>query len=117
MFPRREGKETISPPNYIIRELELDDRRQEAEVAQKELAIKQAQRQIELQARLTYFLTAAFSSALLLTIAVILLQGFAVGGFHLDQNTVNLLAAATIGEIAGLLTILINSLVRGRKKE
>lgn len=107
MFPRKEGKETISPPNYILRELELDDRRQEAEVAQKELVVKKVQSQIALQARLTYLLTTAFSSALLLTILVILLQGFAAWGFHLDQTTVNLLAAATIGEIAGLLTILL----------
>ena len=117
MFPRKEGKETIYPPNYILRELELDDRLQEADVAQKELTVRKAQSKIELQTRLTYLLAIAFSSALLLTIAVILLQGFAAWGFHLDQTTVNLLAAATIGEIAGLLTILISNLGKERKIE
>jgi hypothetical protein len=40
---------------------------------------------------------------------LVVLDGFGFGGFDVDTSTVNLLIAATIAEIAGLLTIILTS--------
>jgi hypothetical protein len=116
-FLRREDSERIIPSNYILEEIQRQERAQEAEVAQKELAVEEARKKIELQMRLINFLAIIFFAAFLVTTLVILCQGFGIWGFNLDQTTINILAGAVIGEIAGLLTILINNSFRQEKED
>lgn len=51
------------------------------------------------------FLLWAYGSLLFATLAIILLQGFHLGGFNLETGFLKWLGAATVGHIAGLLTL------------
>jgi hypothetical protein len=56
------------------------------------------------------FLLSAYGTLLGSTVIILFLQGFRLGGFKLESSTLSWLGAATIGEIAGLLTITIKAL-------
>jgi hypothetical protein len=61
---------------------------------------------LTMKSRIVTFLLWAYGGLLATTIGVFLLQGFSqYTGFSLDQGTLHWLGAASIGEIAGLLTI------------
>jgi hypothetical protein len=51
------------------------------------------------------FLLAAYGFLLMATLAIFFLQGFRAWGFSLDASLLKWLGGATIGEIAGLLTL------------
>jgi hypothetical protein len=56
------------------------------------------------------FLLWAYGLLVASTLLIFFLQGFGLWRFKLDGSTLNWLGAATIGEIAGLLTVTIKSL-------
>jgi len=58
-----------------------------------------------LQNRHSYFLLTAYGSLLAATMPIFYLQGFRVGGFHLELSTLNWIGIATVGQIAGLATL------------
>lgn len=60
---------------------------------------------VEQQNRIINFLLAAYGGLLLATITIFFLQGFKAWGFALDTSLLKWLGGATIGEVAGLLTI------------
>ena len=57
-------------------------------------------------------LVAYYGACLGFTFVVTLLQGFQLKGFNLDPAYLKWLGAATVGEIAGLLTITLTGLRR-----
>jgi hypothetical protein len=66
------------------------------------------------QNKIINFLLVAYGVLLCATMAIFFLQGFHAGGFSLDTSLLKWLGGATIGEIAGLLTITFNA-VFGQK--
>jgi hypothetical protein len=62
----------------------------------------------EARNRIVGFLLAAYGCLLVATMAIFFFQGFRLWGFSLDLSILKWLGGATIGEIAGLLTITIN---------
>lgn len=74
------------------------------------------------QDRIINFLLAAYGLLLLATMVIFFLQGFHGWGFSLDTALLKWLGGATVGEIAGLLTITLHAVFgtrdggRGSKK-
>lgn len=60
---------------------------------------------ISLQRKIIDFLLKAYAGLLIATMAVFVLQGFKLWGFNLESGLLRWLGGATIGEIAGLLTL------------
>jgi hypothetical protein len=60
---------------------------------------------VDLQQRVVTFLLKAYGWLLGATMLMFFLQGFKLGGFNLDNALMKWLGGATIGEIAGLLTL------------
>ena len=67
---------------------------------------------ISLRTRAANFMFYAFGGLLISTLAIILLQGFNLGGFDLQMDFLSWLGAATIGEVAGLLLIVYGALFK-----
>jgi len=59
---------------------------------------------IDLQKQIVRFLLRAYGCMLAASVLIFLLQGFAIGGFKLNETVLKFVGAATIGEIGGLLT-------------
>jgi hypothetical protein len=55
-------------------------------------------------------LSVIFAISLGYTLTLFILQGFHIGGFDLDTSLLALLGGATIGEVAGLLIILMRGI-------
>ncbi len=60
------------------------------------------------------FVLRIYAFTVLATFAIILLQGFHIGGFMLQPEFLKWLGIATIGQIGGLLTIILHYLFRKR---
>jgi len=60
---------------------------------------------LESQRNILNFLLAAYGYLLVVTTAILFLQGFRAWGFQLDGSLLKWLGAATIGEIGGLLAL------------
>ncbi len=60
---------------------------------------------IEIQKRIVTFLIRAYGSLLFASVAIFLLQGFALWGFKLSETVLKFIGTAAIGEIGGLLTL------------
>ena len=67
---------------------------------------------IEMRQNAVKFLFWAYGGLLLCTMTVIFFQGFKVYGFALEQQFLNWLGAATIGEVAGLAYLVYGALFR-----
>ncbi len=67
------------------------------------------------QNKIINFLLAAFGGLLLATMAIFYLQGFKSWGFSLDGALLKWLGGATIGEIAGLLTLTMGAVFKKLK--
>jgi len=65
---------------------------------------------------LLIILTVIFAIALFYTLTLFVLQAFHVGGFDLETRLLELLGGSTIGEVAGLLVILIRGLSSSSEK-
>jgi hypothetical protein len=72
--------------------------------------VANTQSNIEARERIVKFLLRSYGGLLAATVLIYLLQGFQLWKFSLASSTLNWLGAATIGEIAGLLTITIRYL-------
>ncbi len=81
----------------------------EIDIDTKRLEYEMKRRRFESQERILNNLTWAFVGSMILTFMIFLFQGFHVEGFNLDTTVLVFLGGATIGEIAGLLTIAINT--------
>jgi len=107
------GSETLKPKNWIQREYEdpdyekkiLDIQRQIEEL--RELHVKIQDRTVLLRT-----LTIIFGAGLGFSLACVILYGFKLGGFDLEVSTINILVAATLGEVAGLLGIVYGALFK-----
>jgi hypothetical protein len=66
------------------------------------------------QNKIINFLLIAYGVLLLATMAIFFFQGFKAWGFSLDPSLLKWLGGATVGEIAGLLTITLHA-VFGQK--
>ena len=97
-MPRKAGKENLPPKPYFHREMDLDIRKRELELEIKKM-------KIEYRSYMMVFLVGIFAFLVVFTGSIIILHGFSIGGLNLDTTTVNILATATIAEVAGLLTI------------
>jgi len=64
---------------------------------------------IDLRERLVKFLIPAYSTAIGATLCIIFFQGFNLWGFKLAPNFIKWIGAATVGEVAGLLAIVVVS--------
>ena len=106
---QKEGKETLPSRSYIIREVEADTRKKELEVEEQESRLVGKIQMTSRQERLFAILVYAFPVSVIFTLMLVVLDGYSMGGFDVDTSTVNRLIAATIAEIAGLLTIIITS--------
>jgi hypothetical protein len=71
--------------------------------------------QINLQQKIIGFLLKAYGGLLAATMLIFFLQGFKVAGFTLDAALLKWLGGATIGEIAGLLTLTFSAVFKQRK--
>ncbi len=60
---------------------------------------------VGLQQTIITFLLWAYAGLLIATMAIFFLQGFKLWGFNLDSGLLKWLGGATIGNIAGLLTL------------
>ncbi|SRR6266852_1839411 len=67
------------------------------------------------QNKIINFLLIAYGVLLFATMAIFFFQGFRAWGFSLDPSLLKWLGGATIGEIAGLLTITLHA-VFGQKR-
>ena len=65
---------------------------------------------VSLKKKIATLLITYFGLALLFTFGIFVLQGFHFLGFNLDAHVLNWLGAATIGELGGLITIMVKSL-------
>ena len=90
-------KETLQIKNWITRE--YDDPEYEAQIQ----SLKERIQILEDRRRVLYIFIGIFSAALFVTFLIIILQSFNIT--KLDTSTINILATATIGQIAGLLYI------------
>jgi len=68
----------------------------------------------EQQVKLINFLLWAYGGLLTATMLIFFLQGFRVWGFSLDGVLLRWLGAATVGEIAGLLTLTFRAIFRSK---
>jgi len=66
------------------------------------------------QVKVIDFLIRAYGSLLTATMLIFFLQGFRLWGFSLDTGLLRWLGAATVGEIAGLLTLTLRALFRSK---
>ena len=69
---------------------------------------------VNLQQRMVSFLLRAYGASLAATLAIFLLQGWHLWGFNLDAALLKWLGGATIGEIAGLLTLTFGAVFKRR---
>jgi len=60
---------------------------------------------INQQGKIINFLLVAYGALLLATMVIFYLQGFKTCGFKLEESLLKWLGGATIGDIAGLLTL------------
>ncbi|MGC9947278.1 MAG: hypothetical protein ABSF64_12990 [Bryobacteraceae bacterium] len=67
------------------------------------------------QGKIINFLLVAYGGLLLATMAIFYFQGFKAWGFNLDATLLKWLGGATIGEIAGLLTLTLGAVFRKPK--
>lgn len=108
----RSSRQTLATKTFILREIEADVRLKELEVEQKIVELESQKAELEQKLRMArgqertlLVLIAVFTGLILFTVSLILLDGFNLWGFKLDTTTLNLLAGATIAEVAGLLGI------------
>jgi hypothetical protein len=106
---RKVGVVRPSPKHYFV---EKD--RQELEAV--ELDLVERRRRMDRQDQVLNNLTWIFSGLTVFTLTIILLHGFQLGGFALEENLIIMLGAATVGEVAGLLAIAINALYQSRRE-
>lgn len=67
----------------------------------------QVENRVQLCVANAKFLRKAFGYSLSTTFAIILLQGFQLFGFHLNDTFLNWLGGWTVGQTAGLLTMVV----------
>lgn len=60
---------------------------------------------IDLQSRIVRVLLTAYAGLLCVVMLIFLLQGFRMWGFHLIEPVLQWLGAASVGAVAGLLTL------------
>jgi hypothetical protein len=70
---------------------------------------------INQQGKIINFLLWAYGGLLLATMVIFYLQGFKAWGFNLDGSLLKWLGGATIGEIAGLLTLTLGAIFKKSK--
>jgi len=73
---------------------------------------EQALSHIALKDKAVNFLVIAYGGLLASTVIIIFLQGFQLWGFNLDQDFLNWLGVATVGEVAGLAALVYGALFR-----
>lgn len=62
--------------------------------------------------KIIQFLLWSYGGSLLATMSIFYLQGFKVWGFNLDATLLKWLGGATIGELAGLLTLAVGAVFK-----
>jgi hypothetical protein len=67
------------------------------------------------QQKVIDFLLKAYAGLLIATMAIFFLQGFKLWSFNLESGLLKWLGGATIGEIAGLLTLTFGAIFEGGK--
>jgi hypothetical protein len=122
MSPNRiekEGKELFSPEPWFLKESEIDLEKQEAELVKLKLENERLSLELDEERRsagrrgiFLYILLAIFAILIPITLVVIIADGLRLFGIDIDTTTINLLAAATIAEVAGLLAIGVGWLFR-----
>jgi hypothetical protein len=70
---------------------------------------------IDLQKQIITFLLRAYGWLLAASIAIFILQGFALWGFKLSETVLKFIGTATMGEIGGLLTLTFRTIFPKRK--
>ena len=88
----REPSQSLTPKEFIEREEALSN------IAMRERAVT--------------FLFTAYGGLLASTVIIIFLQGFHLWGFNLESGFLNWLGGATIGEVAGLASLVYGALFR-----
>ena len=72
---------------------------------------------LQMRSRIVTFLLWAYGGSLATTFVVFVLQGFShATGFQLDRESLRWLGGATIGEIAGLLTITVSHFFPSKRR-
>lgn len=71
---------------------------------------------INQQGKIITFLLIAYGGLLVATMVIFYLQGFKAWGFNLDGSLLKWLGGATIGEIAGLLTLTFGAVFKKPKR-
>ena len=69
------------------------------------LTLLQTRAEIRIRSQASRFLAKAFGFSLTATFGIIMVQGFHVWGFTLSETFLNWLGVATIGQVAGLLSM------------
>lgn len=88
----KEPSQSLTPKEFIEREEALSN------IAMRERAVT--------------FLFTVYGGLLASTVIIIFLQGFHWGGFNLDPGFLNWLGGATIGEVAGLASLVYGALFK-----
>jgi hypothetical protein len=73
--------------------------------------------QLGLQQQIINFLLKAYGGLLTAAMAIFFLQGFQLGGFHLDPELLKWLGGTTVGAVAGLLTLTFGAVFKRGKRD
>jgi hypothetical protein len=106
------GTENLDPGNWITRDAELDYEERMLEVQRQIAELQELHLQIRDRTALLWTLTIIFGGGLGFSLACIIAQAVRLGGFNLEVSTINILAGATLGEVAGLLGIVYGALFK-----
>ena len=73
--------------------------------------------QLGLQQQIVTFLLKAYGGLLSASMVLFLLQGFQLGGFHLEPELLKWLGGTTVGAVAGLLTLTFRAVFKRSKRD
>lgn len=79
----------------------------ESQSPQKSVSEIAAKSKIAIHNRNAKFMRSAFGYSLAVYLATLLLQGFQLWGFHLPESILVTFGAVTVGQLAGLFTMII----------
>lgn len=116
---KAEKPERLQTRGYFASEeevVEIQLMETELEIRKMELEILNQRK--ETQERAFGYLTRVYTGLLVFTAIVIIFQGFNLAGFDLGEELLRALEVATIGEVAGLLALVLDAIFgRGKAKK
>jgi len=98
MSPRKEGKDLLSPEPWFVDEFRRDQER-------KDLELEKLRAEIRERRAIEKILSIAIPVLIVLTLGIIVADGFNLWNMDIDTTTINILAGAVIPETLSLFAI------------